>query len=104
MRSKSRKRNGKSRNTPRSQEHDSSSFELKRLSTVLEEYGVAAEEGAVEKVSRLAEEIVEIIARNRKRVALPATFIAESNDNPLMKEPRFMKPDEVTPVADGDAI
>jgi hypothetical protein len=75
MRSKSRKRNGKSRNTPRSEEHDNSSFErLKRLSTVLEEYGVAAEEGAVEKVSRLAEEIVEIIARNRKRVTSPGYY------------------------------
>jgi hypothetical protein len=75
MRSKSRKRNGKLRNTLRSQEDDNSAFEgLKRLSTVLEEYGVAAEEGAVEKVSRLAEEIVEIIARNRKRVTPPGYY------------------------------
>lgn len=75
MRSKSRKRNGKSRNAPRSQEHDNSSFEgLKRLSAILEEYGVAAEEGAVEKISRLAEEIVEIIARNRKQVIPPGYY------------------------------
>jgi hypothetical protein len=75
MRSKSRNRNGKSRNTPRSQEQDNSSFEgLKRLSTVLEEYGVAAEEGAVEKLSRLAEEIVEIIAHNRKRMTPPGHY------------------------------
>ena len=31
---------------------------------VLEEYGAAAEEGAVDKVSRLAEEIIEIIAQS----------------------------------------
>jgi hypothetical protein len=75
MRPKFYKRNGKSRNAPRSQEHDNSSFEgLKRLSTVLEEYSVAAEEGAVEKVSRLAEEIVEIIARNRKQVTPPGYY------------------------------
>jgi hypothetical protein len=47
---------------------------LKRLSTVLEAYGVASEEGAVEKVSRLAEEIVEIIARNRKQVSPPGYY------------------------------
>ncbi|HXO96237.1 MAG TPA: hypothetical protein VN857_06610 [Chthoniobacterales bacterium] len=72
MRSKSRKRNGKSRNAPRS--NNSSRIGLKRLSTVLEEYGAAAEEGAVEKVSRLAEEIVEIIARNRKQVSPPGYY------------------------------
>jgi hypothetical protein len=72
MRSKSRKRNGKSRNIPRS--NNSSPVGLKRLSTVLEEYGVATEEGAVEKVSRLAEEIVEIIARNRKQASPPSYY------------------------------
>jgi hypothetical protein len=77
MRSKSRKRNGKSRNAPRSD--NSSPVGLKRLSTVLEAYGAAAEEGAVEKVSRLAEErlaeeIVEIIARNRKQVSPPGYY------------------------------
>jgi hypothetical protein len=72
MRSKSRKRNGKSRNAPRS--NNSSPIGLKRLSTVLEAYGAAAEEGAVEKVSRLAEEIVEIIARNRKQVSPPGYY------------------------------
>ena len=41
---------------------------LERLATVLEQYGAAAEEGTVERISKLAEEIVAIIARNRKRV------------------------------------
>jgi hypothetical protein len=41
---------------------------------VLAEYGLAAEEGAVEKVSQLAEEIVEIIARNRKRESPPGYY------------------------------
>ena len=72
MRSKSPKRDGKSRNTPRS--NNSLPVGLKRLSTVLEAYGVASEEGAVEKVSRLAEEIVEIIARNRKQVSPPGYY------------------------------
>ncbi len=41
---------------------------------VLEEYGAAAEEGAVDKVSRLAEEIIEIIAQKRKRMSPPGYY------------------------------
>jgi hypothetical protein len=71
MRPKSDKRNAKSRNASRSHEqNDSAPAGLRRLSAVLEEYGAAAEEGAVEKVSRLAEEIIEIIAQNRKRTVI----------------------------------
>jgi hypothetical protein len=62
MRSKSGKRNEKPRNAHQIDER--SPVGLKRLSTVLEEYGAAAEEGAVDKVSRLAEEIIEIIAQS----------------------------------------
>jgi hypothetical protein len=36
---------------------------------MLEDYGTTAEEGAVEKLSKLGEEIVEIIARNRTRAS-----------------------------------
>jgi hypothetical protein len=68
MDSKSGKRNRRSRTAPQSEESSGSSpLGLKRLSAVLAEYGVAAEEGAVEKVSQLAKEIIEIIARNRER-------------------------------------
>lgn len=75
MRSKSSKRNRRSRTGPASEEPTRSlPAGLKRLSTVLAEYGVAAEEGAVEKVSQLAEEIVEIIARNRKREISPGYY------------------------------
>jgi hypothetical protein len=60
------KRNVKSGSAHRSDERDArTETELKRLSSALEEYGAAAEEGAVERVSQLAEEIVEIIARSR---------------------------------------
>jgi hypothetical protein len=67
---KSSKRNVKSGNAHRSDERDArTETELKRLSSALEEYGAAAEEGAVEKVSKLAEEIVEIIARSRRQIS-----------------------------------
>ena len=72
MRSKSGKRNEKQRNARQIDER--APVGLKRLSTVLEEYGAAAEEGAVEKVSRLAEEIIEIIAHNRKRISPPGYY------------------------------
>jgi hypothetical protein len=72
MRSKSGKRNEKPRNAHQIDER--SPVGLKRLSMVLEEYGAAAEEGAVEKVSRLAEEIIEIIAHKRKRVSPPGYY------------------------------
>jgi hypothetical protein len=72
MRSKSGKRNEKPRNARQIDER--TPVGLKRLSTVLEEYGAAAEEGAVEKVSRLAEEIIEIIAHNRKRISPPGYY------------------------------
>jgi hypothetical protein len=72
MRSKSGKRNEKPRNAQQNDEQ--SPVGLKRLSTVLEEYGAAAEEGAVDKVSRLAEEIIEIIAHKRKRMSPPGYY------------------------------
>jgi hypothetical protein len=72
MRSKSGKRNEKPRNARQIDER--TPVGLKRLSTVLEEYGAAAEDGAVEKVSRLAEEIIEIIAHNRKRISPPGYY------------------------------
>jgi hypothetical protein len=69
MRPKPSKKNGKSRDVPRSEKPNSSlPLGLQRLSAVLAEYGAAAEEGAIEKVSRLAEEIIEIITHNRKQV------------------------------------
>jgi hypothetical protein len=71
MRSKSGQRNEKPRNAHQIDER--SPVGLNRLSTVLEEYGAAAEEGAVDKVSRLAEEIIEIIAHKRKRMS-PAGY------------------------------
>jgi hypothetical protein len=75
MHSKANKRSGDSRRTlqPR---HDKTSLPagLERLSTVLEEYGLATEEGAVDKASRLAREIVEIIARDRKKVSLQGYY------------------------------
>ena len=75
MRSKPAKRNEKPRNVHQIDERNRSlPAGLKRLSTVLEEYGVAAEKGAVEKVSRLAEEIIEIIAHKRKRVSPPGYY------------------------------
>jgi hypothetical protein len=75
MRSKSGKRNEKPRNARQIDERTRSlPVGLKRLSTMLEEYGAAAEEGAVEKVSRLAEEIIEIIAHNRKRISPPGYY------------------------------
>jgi hypothetical protein len=72
MSSKSGKRNEKPRNAR--QIDGRTPVGLKRLSTVLEEYGAAAEDGAVEKVSRLAEEIIEIIAHNRKRISPPGYY------------------------------
>jgi hypothetical protein len=72
MRSKSGKRNEKPRNTHQIDER--TPVGLKRLSIVLEEYGAAAEDGAVEKVSRLAEEIIEIIAHKRKRMSAPGYY------------------------------
>lgn len=75
MRSKSGKRNEKPRNPHQINERNRSlPVGLKRLSTVLEEYGAAAEDGAVEKVSRLAEEIIEMIAHKRKRVSPPGYY------------------------------
>jgi hypothetical protein len=41
----------------------------KNLSTLLEEYSEANDEGSVEKLSQLAKEIVELISRNRKKVS-----------------------------------
>ena len=69
------KRNAKSGHTHRSEGRDASNegrdasteTELKKLSSALEEYGAAIEKGAMEKVSQLAEEIVEIIARSRRQ-------------------------------------
>jgi hypothetical protein len=72
MHSKSGKRNDKPRNAHQIDER--SPVGLKRLSTVLEEYGAAAEEGAVDKVSQLAEEIIEIIAHKRKRMSPPSYY------------------------------
>ncbi len=72
MRSQTGKRNEKPRNAHQIDER--SPVGLKRLSTVLEEYGAAAEEGAVDKVSRLAEEIIEIIAHKRKRMSTPGYY------------------------------
>jgi hypothetical protein len=75
MYSKSNKRSGNSRRTLQSKDQKTSSpAGLERLSTVLEEYGAATEEGAVDKVSQLAKEIVEIIARNRKKVGLQGYY------------------------------
>jgi hypothetical protein len=67
---KSNKRSGNSRKPLQSKDqHTSPPAGLERLATVLEQYGLAAEEGAVERISKLAEEIVEIITRNRKQVS-----------------------------------
>jgi hypothetical protein len=64
------KRKVKSGSAHRSDERDAhEEIELKRLSSALEEYGDAAEEGAVEKISELAKEIVEIIARSRRQIS-----------------------------------
>lgn len=69
MRAKASTRNGKSRTARRSDGCNVRSvIGLRKLSVLLEEYGALAEEGAVEKLSELAEEIVEIIAHRRKRV------------------------------------
>jgi hypothetical protein len=69
MYSKFNKRSGNSGRALRSKDQKTSPpVEHKRLSTMPEEYGAATEEGAVDKVSRLANEIVEIIAHNRKKV------------------------------------
>jgi hypothetical protein len=41
---------------------------------VLADYGAATEKGAVDKVSRFAREIVEIIIHNRKKVVLQSYY------------------------------
>jgi hypothetical protein len=75
MYSKSSKRSGNFRRALQSKDQKTSPpIGLDRLSTVLEEYGAATEEGTVDKVSRLAREIVEIIANNRKKVRLQGYY------------------------------
>jgi hypothetical protein len=75
MYSKSHKPSGSSRRVLQFKDGKTSlPADHKKLSTVLEEYGGATEEGAVDKVSRLAREIVEIIARNRKKVSLQGYY------------------------------
>jgi hypothetical protein len=49
-------------------------FNLKRLANLLEKYGAANAGGAAEKLSHLAEQIVEMISRNRKRRASSASY------------------------------
>jgi septum formation topological specificity factor MinE len=75
MHPKTAKRKRSSRRALQS-EHQNASLTagLERLSTVLAEYGAATEEGAVDKLSRLAREIVEIITHNRKKVALQGYY------------------------------
>jgi hypothetical protein len=68
MDSKPRRRNGKLRNVHQPVDRRASQqLGLERLSAMLEDYSAAAEEGAVEKLSKLAEQIVKFIAGNRSR-------------------------------------
>jgi hypothetical protein len=64
----------KERPNGRSLKKRTQQFNLKRLSNLLEKYGTASGEGAVEKLSQLAEQIVATIARNRKRRTSSAAY------------------------------
>jgi hypothetical protein len=72
MRSKTRNKKGRSNSRPVKAQPQQ--FSLKRLSNLLEKYGAASGEGTVEKLSQLAEQIVELIARNRKQRASSASY------------------------------
>jgi hypothetical protein len=74
MDSKPRRRNEKLRKVSRPVDRRASQqFGLERLSALLADYSSAAEEGAVEKLSKLAEQIVKFIARSHTR-ATPSNY------------------------------
>jgi hypothetical protein len=72
MHSKSSKKERQS-NVKRS-EDGSTPFGLERLSKLLEKYGVASQQGSVEKLSQLAEEIVSLIAQKRRHTTSGAYY------------------------------
>jgi hypothetical protein len=74
MHSKSNKKNGRSNGRQSAEQPNSKEPRLKKLSHLLERYGAAAEEGAAEKLSHLAAEIVAFISRNRKSAAPPGYY------------------------------